>query len=46
MVDNISHIVSKMKEDQPHVWETDDFVDFLSQVGRANLINVSKNFSK
>jgi hypothetical protein len=40
---DVSYIIKKLKEEQPHVWETQDFVDFLENCD-SELQKIAKNF--
>ena len=41
----IQYIIKKIKEDQPQVWETKDFIDFLLNYD-AETKKIAPNFSK
>lgn len=42
---DIPYIIKKIKEDQPQIWETQDFIDFLSNCD-TDLKRIAPNFSK
>ena len=42
---DIPYILSKIKEDQPQVWETQDFIDFLKNCD-SDLQKIAPKFGK